>query len=77
MTRDRIKQIQYGTAYPDSHSVRNALHQVWLETVSEYQSRTCSNCKWKLDEYCIKFDDFRAIAILDGQGCGKFERRSK
>jgi len=31
MTSDRIKEIQLGTAYPESHSVKQALMQVWNE----------------------------------------------
>ena len=31
MNSDRIKEIQKGTAYPDSVSVQQALLQVWYE----------------------------------------------
>jgi hypothetical protein len=35
MNSDRIKEIQKGTAYPDSISVMQALTQVWNEVEQE------------------------------------------
>lgn len=35
MDTDRIKEIQQGTAYPDSVSVQQALLKVWNETSQE------------------------------------------
>ena len=47
------------------------------EIYDDFESRSCGSCKWKLDEFCIKFDDFRAIKLLDSKGCSKFERKAK
>ena len=38
MTSERIEEIQKGTAYPDSLSVKQALLQVWNETEQELKS---------------------------------------
>jgi hypothetical protein len=35
MNSERIKQIQLQTAYPESHSVKDALLQVWNECQQE------------------------------------------
>ena len=35
MDTDRIKEIQQGTAYPESVSVQQALLKVWNETAQE------------------------------------------
>ena len=35
MNSERIKQIQLHTAYPESHSVKRALLQVWNECEQE------------------------------------------
>ena len=35
MDSDRIKEIQLATAYPESHSVHQALLQVWNECAQE------------------------------------------
>ena len=37
MNTDRIEQIHKATAYPESHSVQQALLQVWNETAHEYE----------------------------------------
>jgi len=38
MTTDRIKEIQEGTAHPNSVSVQQALLQVWNECAQQSQS---------------------------------------
>jgi hypothetical protein len=39
MTSDRIRQIQEGTAYPNSVSVQQALLQVWNECQQENNNK--------------------------------------
>jgi hypothetical protein len=46
MTSDRIKEIQEGTAYPNSRSVYQALFQVWNECGQE-QSKNIQTEKIK------------------------------
>jgi hypothetical protein len=45
MTTDRIKEIQEGTAYPNSKSVQLALLQVWNECAQQSQSEIDSLTK--------------------------------
>ncbi len=42
MTTERIKEIQQGTAYPNSISVQQALLKVWNECEQENQVKNCS-----------------------------------
>lgn len=39
MTTERIKEIQKGTAYPNSISVQQALLKVWNECEQEYKHK--------------------------------------
>ena len=39
MTSERIKEIQSGTAYPESVSVKEALLQVWNECQQEFNAK--------------------------------------
>jgi len=41
MTSERIKEIQEGTAYPESSSVKQALLQVWNECEQERVKTDC------------------------------------
>ena len=46
MTSDRIEEIIKGTAYPQSNSVLQALHQVWNEVQQECNKSkgSCKEC---------------------------------
>lgn len=45
MTTDRIKEIQETTPYPESHSVTQALLQVWNECEQENKFRITKDVK--------------------------------
>ena len=47
MKTDRIREIQEGTAYPDSVSVKQALLQVWNECEQEYANQPQTLQDWK------------------------------
>ncbi len=50
MTTKRIQEIQKETAYPDSHSVQQALLQVWNECSQEQPEIIhCKECKYRRD----------------------------
>lgn len=51
MNSERIKEIQQGTAYPDSISVQQALLQVWNEC--EQQERMYSDIQ-EYAEFCVQ-----------------------
>lgn len=56
MTTKRIEELQKKTAYPESHSVHEALLQVWNEMQQEYNSRVCGEC--------IHYDDMNESSGL-------------
>ena len=53
MTSGRIEELQKQTAYPDSQSVQQAMLQVWNEVQQDFNSRTCENCKYIIEESVI------------------------
>ena len=56
MTSERIKEIQLETAYPESHSVQQALFKVWNECAQniDYEedqaTKTNTNLKGKAND---------------------------
>ena len=46
MTSDRIDELLLTTAYPESHSVRQVMLQVWNEIQQDFNKKRCPSCKW-------------------------------
>ncbi len=45
MNTKRIEELMKETAYPESHSVMQALLQVWNELQQAFNKQICDNCK--------------------------------
>ena len=76
MTTDRIEEIIKQTAYPESNSVLQALHQVWNEVQQENNERigSCEKCKQytvnELGSYCY----LTLVDMSKDDFCSKFEK---
>ena len=55
MTSTRIEELMKQTAYPESSSVMQAMLQVWNELQQDFNARTCSNCKYKVERSLKKY----------------------
>ena len=83
MTSERIEELMKQTAYPESHSVHQAMLQLWNEMEQDFNSRVCENC----DELQPEFSNTCALGIAipddwDGMsdltfGCNSFFRKEK
>ena len=51
MTSNRIEELMNKTAYPESHSVLEAMYQVWNEMQQEFNSQVCKNCEYSEPHY--------------------------
>lgn len=65
MTSERIKEIQDGTAYPESTSVKQALLQVWNECEQEKSKKEIDINKLR-DEFFDECVDKRAFCEIGG-----------
>ena len=63
MTSERIKEIQDGTAYPESTSVKQALLQVWNECEQEKSKNPIDFNKLR-DEFFDECVDKRAFCEI-------------
>ena len=63
MTSERIKEIQDGTAYPESTSVKQALLQVWNECEQEKSKNPIDFNKLR-DEFFAECVDKRAFCEI-------------
>jgi len=78
MTSERIKEIQEGTAYPNSLSVKQALLQVWNECeqhnnkednsiiIEMLQSKIKDN-EGTMEEYIQELDNEEGADMLQGE----------
>ena len=81
----RREELCKSTAYPDSNSVHQALLQVWNEMQQDFNSRTCSNCKFlQENSTCSEVYIFDATDVMEIYwlppkefGCNKFESKDK
>ena len=90
MTRDEAKKLiftysesQFGRGYG---SIVDA-HKYTVDTIyDDFESRTCSNCKWGLEiedkeillcgtAVCLGLDDYGQYVVTKDFGCNKFERK--
>lgn len=76
MTREEAKKLM------ESHqSSKGAVLRYWSyvdKIYDDFENQTCDSCKHndtKYEGFCKWFDDYRAIATLDGNGCCKWEKK--
>ena len=84
MTSNRIEEIIKRTAYPQSNSVLQALHQVWNEVQQECNKNkgSCRECKFSKitmqgSLYCCKLSGINEFYVKNDWYCADFKRRDE